>query len=210
MGVAVLLVGGVAYATIPGPDGVIHGCYLPGVGDLRVIDPTLAPPNAVPLELPTAYACALNEIPLSWNQTGPPGPPGPKGDPGGPTPAGSTDGFIDTSGTPGNKLIPLTDGRATPVASIAVPNGSYILMANTTINNIGGRNRAPTCRLDPLTGSESTGTTQVRPRRSAEIALADGATFNQPPVITLSCSARESNAHGFLTAIKVNVLHQGG
>jgi hypothetical protein len=36
---AVLAVGGgVAFATIPGSDGVIHGCYAKSGGALRVID----------------------------------------------------------------------------------------------------------------------------------------------------------------------------
>lgn len=33
--VVVAVAGGVAYAAIPGPDGVIHGCYQKQVGNLR-------------------------------------------------------------------------------------------------------------------------------------------------------------------------------
>ena len=260
-GVAVLLVGGVAYAAIPGPGGVINGCFLPGVGTLRVIDPALAPPaGAISTELPTAYQCVGNEIPLMWNQTGPVGPsgpigpagpagpvgpagpkgdiglPGPKGEPGpkgdigpigpkgdkgdqgppGPPAAVSTAGFIHTRGNQGSKLtLLLTDREGSPVdtlvASIAVPNGSYVILANATINNIGNQDRAPSCRLEPLTGGESSGVTQVSPHGSGQIALADAATFepqNNNTVITLLCSGREANAHGFLTAIKVDELHQ--
>ena len=72
---------GVAYAGIPGIGGVIHGCYVPASGTLRVIDNTQA-------------SCKPQETALDWNQTGPPGPkgdqgaPGLKGDPGIPGPKG--------------------------------------------------------------------------------------------------------------------------
>ena len=84
---------GVAYATIPGSDGVIHGCYNGGTspsGQLRVIDPA------------AGGKCAKNEKALDFNQQGPKGDSclssepacrGPQGEPGevGPTgPAGST------------------------------------------------------------------------------------------------------------------------
>ena len=55
--------GGVAYASIPGPDGVIKACYnKPGLlglgkGELRVID--------------SQAGCASTETQLSWNQTAP-------------------------------------------------------------------------------------------------------------------------------------------
>ena len=50
---------GIAYAGIPGPDGVIHGCHKNSDGSLRVIDHTASCPNGW-----TA---------LDWNQTGPAG-----------------------------------------------------------------------------------------------------------------------------------------
>jgi len=59
--VAALLGAGVAYAAIPGPDGVIHGCYSTGLGSgaLYVIDSEE--------ECPMGYAA------LNWNQTAPAG-----------------------------------------------------------------------------------------------------------------------------------------
>lgn len=50
---------GVAASTIPGPDGVIHGCYKAYGGALRVVGPN--------------EGCGSRERPISWNQTGPPG-----------------------------------------------------------------------------------------------------------------------------------------
>lgn len=79
---------GVAYAAvqIPGPDGVIHGCFLnadpdvtaagtpvQGTGDLRVIDPS------------TGATCLPGESAISWTKTGAKGDTGaqgPKGDKG--------------------------------------------------------------------------------------------------------------------------------
>jgi hypothetical protein len=64
---ASLLLGGVANAAglIPGPDGVIHGCYRNGDGKLRVIA--------------AGQACERSETALPWNQQGPKGDPGPAG-----------------------------------------------------------------------------------------------------------------------------------
>ena len=67
---ALLVAGGIAYATIPDGGGVIHGCYQKNQGTLRVIDTD------------KAQTCASSESPLTWSQTGPQGRPGPKGRPG--------------------------------------------------------------------------------------------------------------------------------
>jgi hypothetical protein len=66
----VLAAAGVGYAAIPGPGGVIKGCYatteglLLGIphskGDTRIVD--------------SGEACRSYEKTLPWNQTGPQGP----------------------------------------------------------------------------------------------------------------------------------------
>jgi hypothetical protein len=61
--VTAVLAGGVAWAAIPGPDGVIHGCYNAS-GNLKVVET---------LPCPTGYT------PLAWNEKGEPGDPGPPG-----------------------------------------------------------------------------------------------------------------------------------
>jgi len=60
--VAVLLTlaGGVAYATIPGADGVIHACYAKSGGALRVVDASVT-------------GCKSGETSLDWNMHGPAG-----------------------------------------------------------------------------------------------------------------------------------------
>ena len=73
---AVLVLGVIAYASIPDANGVIYGCYKKSGGTLRVID------NA------TTQCDARAEIPIQWNQTGPQGPQGPAGPQGLQGPAG--------------------------------------------------------------------------------------------------------------------------
>src|SRR6476469_2163573 len=69
---ATLLVGGIAWAAIPGDGGVINACYGKVGGVVRVIDTAKREKCATGLESP-----------LSWNQQGP------KGDPGTPGVAGA-------------------------------------------------------------------------------------------------------------------------
>ena len=66
-----LAVAGIALASIPGQDGMIHGCYNTTNGSLRVVD--------------DSASCKTHETAIQWNQTGPQGPqgvPGPAGPPG--------------------------------------------------------------------------------------------------------------------------------
>lgn len=68
---AVLLVGigaVVAYASIPGPDGVIHACYKTG-----------NPAQGALIAIDSAASCPSGYTALNWNQTGPQGPAGQTG-----------------------------------------------------------------------------------------------------------------------------------
>jgi hypothetical protein len=95
--VAALVVGGIAFATIPDASGVIHVCYMKSGGALRVIDDGVT-------------NCKQGETALEWNVQGVPGPPGPPGAPGEPGPPGppgvSLFANVTQSGT-------LTNGTAT-------------------------------------------------------------------------------------------------
>jgi Collagen triple helix repeat (20 copies) len=71
-----MLAAGVAYASIPGPNGAITGCFDTRSGALRVID------------VQSGAQCTKKEQQLMWNQTGPPGPQGPQGAQGAIGPAG--------------------------------------------------------------------------------------------------------------------------
>lgn len=89
LGVAIIIAGtlvaaGVAFASIPGPDGTIAGCYLKSGGRLRVIDKQ------------AGQKCTSKEVAISLSQQGPPGgdgadgSPGPQGLPGEEGPPGPT------------------------------------------------------------------------------------------------------------------------
>src|SRR4051794_11525513 len=71
---------GIAYATIPGSNGTISGCYvkdnLSGAGKLRVIDAD------------AGKKCKSTENAVTWNQQGQPGPQGPQGPQGAQGPQG--------------------------------------------------------------------------------------------------------------------------
>jgi Collagen triple helix repeat (20 copies) len=95
-----LLVGGIAYASIPDSGGVIHGCYLSN-GNLRVIDSP-------------STTCKSNETPLDWNAQGAAGATGPQGPVGATGPQGPTGdpGAVGATGPQGPKGDTGTTGPA--------------------------------------------------------------------------------------------------
>ncbi|MGD0167753.1 MAG: hypothetical protein ABSC51_10795 [Gaiellaceae bacterium] len=82
---------GVAWASIPDSNGVIHACMLKNVGTIRLIDTSLGSKSLL-------GHCTSLETEISWNQwgtgapgpVGPPGPKGEKGDTGATGPKGET------------------------------------------------------------------------------------------------------------------------
>lgn len=97
--------GGVAWSTIPQPDGTIVACYSNDGGALRVIDPG-------PRE-----QCTGTETSIRWSQTGPTGPTGPAGATGAP---GSV-GLPGPAGEQGPAGTPGPAGAGTPVGSSVRP-----------------------------------------------------------------------------------------
>src|SRR5262249_8841704 len=77
-------VGGIAYASIPDANGVIHGCYRPTTGELIVIKSD-------------GKGCETGWTPLNWSQTGPTGLAGPTG----PTGSSGVTGPTGATGTTG-------------------------------------------------------------------------------------------------------------
>jgi hypothetical protein len=75
--VVAIAVAGIAYASIPDANGVIHGCYAKTTGKLRVIDSG-------------GNGCTSGENPLDWSQTGPTGTTGSTGATGATGPTGPT------------------------------------------------------------------------------------------------------------------------
>ena len=123
--IATLVVGGVAYASIPDPGGVIHSCYTKAGGSLRVID--------------SSGRCGSNETSLNWNQQGPAGPAGPAG-PTGPTgltgPQGA-DGPVGPAGPAGPQGPAGTSSSAhayfAPDSELIGPGGSQDI---TTLSSL--------------------------------------------------------------------------
>ena len=135
-----LVVAGVAYATIPDSSGAIHGCYARSGGSLRVIDATVT-------------NCKAGETSLDWNvqgqqgpqgsqgPNGPAGPAGPQG-PQGPTgsqgpagpqgPSGLSHGYLASS-----NQVPVAQFPAfSNVGSIAsVPDGTYMIWAQISLDD---------------------------------------------------------------------------
>ena len=95
--VVAIAVGGIAYASIPDSNGVIHGCYKTVGGSLRVIDND------------AGATCNGAETPLNWSQTGPQGPQGEQGPTGEQGPQGE-------QGPPGSS--------ATRLWAQVLPNGA--------------------------------------------------------------------------------------
>jgi hypothetical protein len=87
---------GIAYASIPGPDGVIHACYKPSDGKLFTID--------------SSASCPSGTTALNWNQAGAQGPAGPTG-PQGPAGPGATSSVVtrDVSYSPPGGTGSFTD-----------------------------------------------------------------------------------------------------
>jgi hypothetical protein len=115
-GAAIALAGGVAYATIPGPGNVYSACMLKGVGQIRLIDPSLPSTNLM-------SHCTNNETAVSWNEAGQPGPAGPQGVKGDP-------GVPGTNGTNG------TDGVS--VKTAAEPAGSNCAGGGVQLSAVNG------------------------------------------------------------------------
>lgn len=102
-----LLGGGIAYASIPGPDGVIHGCYKssnPAQGAVIVIDHTAS--------CPSGYTA------LNWNQTGPQGPAGTNG-------TNGTDGVSGYEVVAG--IVQVSNDGSNHTGTISCPSGKVVL-----------------------------------------------------------------------------------
>jgi hypothetical protein len=160
-GAVLAIAGGVAYATIPDNGNVYTACMLKNVGTIRLIDSSLPSTNLM-------SHCTSLETQVSWNQAGQPGPQGlpgprgeqgprgetgaqgpqglqgPKGDTGEPGPAGpagkdgergSTDLFVTHPCPP--RCIPLGSSYVR-VASVDVPGGSYLAIADLSFRAMRG------------------------------------------------------------------------
>jgi hypothetical protein len=147
VGLAVLgvaaIAGGVAWATIPGGDGVIRGCYQKSSGILRVLD---GPRDR----------CTRSERPIEWNVAGPqglPGEQGPPGEQGVPGPGAGAVYAEFTSGAGGSGAIDVPEGGpddAIEVVRVALPDGwtgSQVGIATVRFANHGDAQGNVTCAI---------------------------------------------------------------
>jgi hypothetical protein len=136
---------GLAFAAIPGPNGVIQGCYDNG-GNLRVVD---------------ALPCSKGWKPLPWNQQGIQGVQGVKGDTGiqGIQGVKGDTGAKGDTGTSGlgvaytnygeDVLRDIGEGLTQTVASVTLPTGAYTLMARAYVIADGDETRFGQCYFAP-------------------------------------------------------------
>jgi hypothetical protein len=132
---AVAIGGTYAYASIPDPAGVIHGCY--DKNGLRVIDPS------------AGATCKSNETSLDWSQSGPQGPPGQDG----------TDGTDGSNGVSGYELVTSTgplpggDPGTGQINSVSCPAGKKATGGGVTVDGHGGHFATSVVRYSgPLDG----------------------------------------------------------
>ena len=95
--------GAVAFAAIPGEDGVIYACYTRSGGSVRVIDSSVT-------------NCKSNETAISWNKEGPAGPVGADGaaGPAGPQGPAGPEGPVGPAGPQGDPGEPGPVGPTGP------------------------------------------------------------------------------------------------
>lgn len=213
VGAALLVAGGVAYATIPDSSGVIHGCYARSGGSLRVIDATVT-------------NCKSTETSLDWNAQGPQGPQGPAG-PTGPTgpqgpqgPQGLTgpQGAAGPQGPSGLSHGYVATGKGvalgsvyTPVASaIQLPDGTYLIWADA---DFGSTNSQPqiACELKANgTALPNTQTTTDVASHSGNVSIVSAATLTSGSnTVEIDCDSSDTttNANANLTLVAIDALN---
>jgi hypothetical protein len=186
----VLLTAIIAFAAIPGADGVINSCYHKNGGELRIID--------------SNDQCKANEEPLSFNQTGPQGPAGPSGM-----------SQVYSLRAPGPFYVANTYPYGDPlVATRDVPAGSYVIDVKLTAVNGDLYNKQNIfCNLS--TGDTAAASLpdaafayQVNGDEAfASVQLRDNYTFSEPGTIKVFCRGQTMSVKDVvLTAIKVDSI----
>ncbi|MET7276698.1 collagen-like protein [Kribbella sp. NPDC005582] len=136
--------GSIAYAAIPDPAGVIHGCYNKGgllqdKGNLRVVE--------------AGEKCRATELAMTWNHTGPQGPAGPVGATGEPgaTGAPGQQGATGPAGPSDSYEVKVTQvllTTTTQVAELDLPAGTYLLMGKADLINRDDTVQPASCSIE--------------------------------------------------------------
>jgi hypothetical protein len=174
--------GGVAAAAIPSGDGSISACYKTSGGAVRVID--------------AGTACAANETPLKWNQTGPKGATGPAG-PQGPAGPSMVRAHYKTG-------VWYTDTEYETIAWVNMPKGKHHVSAKATVyisEMLGEHFAAVNCRLyqDPGNGAQMIALDQ------SQVEVSD----DGPDLATISLEGL-ANVTTSLQALKLQCKDDGG
>jgi hypothetical protein len=204
---ALVLLGGVAFATIPDSSGVIHGCYSRSGGSLRVIDNTVT-------------NCGKDETALNWNVQGPQGPPGsqgPKGDQGIqgvqgvpgvqgnqgiqgiPGPSGVSHAYDATGGVVGLSSTP------TQVVSLTLPAGTFLVFGKTDASS--GIGTPAICTLSRGgTVYDTTGVGVAGGDYSLDVSLQATLTLANPDTISINCTG-DQTAFSKLDAVAIDMVN---
>jgi hypothetical protein len=176
--------GAVAWAAIPGPEAIIHGCYRKRGGALRVINTA------------DHAKCGHKEAELNWEEIGPRGPRGATGSRGATGPAGATGPRGPSNAYATSQSASLTlSGSAGEILSLTVPAGDYVLDASVKIANedaTGEATEEATCVLKgvPSPPPEASATVPYvsGSTPASETVPLDGAvSLSAPATLELSC-----------------------
>ena len=204
---ALLVAGGIAYATIPDSSGVIHACYhvngqgaVDGSGTLRVIDPSSTNKDG--------SACKHDEKALDFNQTGPQGTQGPQGPQGQPGPTGPSDVWsVDGEGA--EKNLPISTW-VTLATTSTLPAGSYFVQAQAEADNTLSTPSEYSCQLVDSSNNDYEDTNANTSGDWATIPVEAVITLSSPDTISLECFSTTALSEAFnwqLAAIKIGTVH---
>ena len=224
---AMAAAGGIAYASIPDSEGVIHACYnpkTPSGSQLYVIDSD-------------TRSCAKGQTELTWSRTGPPGTDGvsvtsealtadpeasncpdggskftaagdnvtyacngAKGDPGETGPPGPTAAYVNHD----DSSHSIAEGDTQTVSSVTVPAGSYVLSGSVGAGSL-DTNEFMQCQF---IGAGVNGQIALVQRNGRVPVLGDATVSNTTNPIFLRClaSSGASTAVGEMIATRVGTV----
>lgn len=120
---SIVMVGGLAVASIPGPNGVINGCRSNSTGLVYIKD--------------SSESCGFNMTAVPWNQTGPQGPAGAAGATGAQGPKGDT-GATGPAGPAGSSAFYVKNGQEKLVPANGGVNSDTVFCNNNDFAVSGG------------------------------------------------------------------------
>lgn len=104
--------------------------------------------------------------------------------------------------------VTLTSNTDTPVASVTVPPGSYIISAKTVLANFDTSTEPANCTLSTGDVSEAVLGSPGSPGSFETVALQDSATFSTDTTIQMTCETfNGATGHGILTAAAVDQIN---